>query len=221
MSVSSSTNVKLVNNFDEITKILQKFIKFKTKIEVIQDDDGDELVVEAEVKNLNIETKEIYLRPLNDDGFNMSGPVKIIFSNDFGNIEFEAKAGDFLKKTIAKFHFPSSIRIENLRSSQRMYLEEKLLVADIAIENNGNEQIAVIDISNSGIGLKCEQGKDMLKSGNNITIEKVGKYEFSPGLEAKVVYTKLAQTEDGDDFIKIGVQFNEPIENIEEVIESL
>lgn len=216
--MSAPTNIKLINNTDEITKILQKFLKFKTEIEIVQNDDGDELVVMAEVKNINVETKEIYLRPLNDDGFNMDGTVKIIFSNEFGNIEFEAKASDFIKRTVAKFRFPSTIRIENLRSSQRMYLEERQIKADINIEGNGEQSIEIIDISNTGIGLRGDKENNQFKSGDNVSIKKVGNKTFEPALDAKIVYSKEATTEDGASFMKVGVQFNEPLEEIEEVI---
>ena len=219
--MSTPTNVKLVNNIDEITKILQKFLKFQTKIDIVQHGEDNEVSVSAEVKNVNVITREIYLRPLENKSFNMDHKITIIFSNEFGNIEFEAKAGDFIKKTIAKFRFPSSIRIENLRSSQRMYLEEKNLDADVSIEGNGSERIVVIDLSNTGIGLKCDKDNNPYKSGDNVSINRVGKKKFDPALEAKVVYTREASGEEGEVFLKIGVQFNEPLEEVESVIGSL
>jgi hypothetical protein len=216
-----SDDIKIINDIEEITKILDKFLKFKTKISISQQtDDGTEVSIEAEVKNVNVGTKEIYLRPTAEAKFDPEKAMLLVFNNGEGNMEFESEPAGFMRKTLAKFHFPTSIKMTNLRMNDRITFKDPVVIP-CEVEGHGEQLIEMNDITHSGMGASSNIGSEIFTEGNAVSFKKFGNKELVSPLKAKVVYCKDAQTIEGKPFFKIGIRFDETIDALEDFISDI
>jgi hypothetical protein len=216
-----STDIKIVNDLEEITAILDKFLKFKTKISITQENDGKEVSIEAEVKNVNVGSCEIYLRPTSGAQFDPDKVMVLTFNNGEGNMEFEAEPAGFMKKTLAKFHFPTSIKIDNLRMNDRIYFDDTEVNFSVELQGKGNFDVTLIDITSTGIGLRAKDGHEIFLQDDVLIINQLGSKKLDSPLMCKVVYCKDATSVANVDYYKVGVKFDKEIENLEEFVKDI
>lgn len=206
------TEIVLDTEFD-ITNFLVKTQLFKTLLRVKQDSGKDDVDILAQIRNINLFSKDFALSPQIDEE-SFKGILKglpAVFSNEKGNVSFMAMVKNLHGSKLLMSELPKQIIINNLRESER-YRVDSLIVPPLKFQNlagpsNWNEA-TILDISKTGVSFQMPS-LATIDPDSRLKLTFQSDYAFLNNCFGRVVYIKKVQPQNNlQSFFKVAIKLD-------------